>query len=351
MRVHLPGLLHTDTLSVVWDHCAFTTKIRHLATMLQSQGHDVIVYGSEHTDLPLTSGSEHVVCITDAMRDSWFGGPWPRDKVMDRWDVTSPCWDESNAAIIKEMTPRVEPGDLIALPIGSVHSDIARAFPDNISFESGVGYEGSWLPHRVFESHAWMHHTYGRQGINDGRYYDTVIPNAVDPGSFTFSSTPDDYILFLGRHIARKGLEVVREVAKHHRVITAGQDGPLPGVEYAGTVRGADRANLIANARVLLAPTQYIEPWGGVVVEAQISGIPVIASPWGGFTENIEEGFTGYLPHSLGGILTAISDCDWLNRADIRDHAISRYSLTAIAPLYSAYLDHLATLHSAGWYA
>ncbi len=346
--VHLVGLPHTDTVADTWDHCAFTCKTHKLSTMLMSQGHDVTLYGSERNDAPCT---EHVVCVTDSMRGEWWGGQWPTARVFDQWDATMPCWIGSNNAVIGAMSTRIQPGDLIALPIGSTHTSIASAFPDNISFESGVGYEGSWLPYRVFESHAWQHHTYGRQGINDGRYYDTVIPNAVDPDAFTYTDHPDDYILFLGRHTARKGLAVVEEVARHHRVITAGQDGPLEGIEYAGVVRGDDRAKLIANARVLLAPTQYIEPWGGVVVEAQVSGVPVIASPFGAFPENVEEGFSGYLPHTLREILTAVDACDTLNRADIRDHAISRYSLDAIAPLYSAYLDRLQTLHSAGWYA
>lgn len=345
--IHLLGLPHTDTVAVEWDHCAFTGKIRKLARMLTDQGHPVTLYGSERNDAPV---AEHVVCVTDEMRRRWFGDETWATRVFDRWDPTDPCWAESNAAIIKALAERLAPGDIIACPIGSVQRAVTDTYPGTLAVESGIGYEGSWLPHRCFESATWQHWTYGAQGITDGRYYDVVIPNAVVPADFTFRDDHDGYLLFLGRHTARKGLPVVQEIAKHHRVITAGQGGPLEGCEYAGVVHGKDRADLLAGARALLAPTGYVEPWGGCSVEAQMSGTPVIASPWGGFVENVEPGVTGFLPHTLGELLGAVESCDELDRREIHDRAVARFSLDAIAPQYDRWFTRLATLHGAGWY-
>ncbi len=56
-------------------------------------------------------------------------------------------------------------------------------------------------------------------------------------------------------------------------------------VAYAGEVGNAARAELLAGASCLLAPTLYLEPFGGVAVEAMLSGCPVVASDWGAFTE------------------------------------------------------------------
>lgn len=347
MRVHLPALPHTDTVRVKFDHCAFTKKCLHLATMLTSLGHHVVLYGSERNEADC---AEHVVCVTDAMRDDWFGGPWPEDRVFDRWDAADPCWAESDTAVIKAIAERLEPGDTIAIPIGTVQVAIVDAFPGVVAWESGVGYLGSWLPFRVFESHAWQHWTYGAQNIHDGRYYDTVIPNAVDPTDFTFRADHDGYLLFLGRHTERKGLAVVAELAKHHPVVSAGQGNPIPGVQHLGVVKGRERAALLAGARAVLAPTLYLEPFGGVAVEAQVSGTPVIASPFGAFTETVEPGVSGFLPHTLSELLAAVEACDTLDPYTIRQRAVERFSVDAVAPQYDTYLHRLETLHGEGWY-
>jgi glycosyltransferase involved in cell wall biosynthesis len=347
MRIHLVGLPHTDTIANVYDQCAFTGKIRRLAGMLTAQGHDVYLYAGERNDAPC---AEHIVCVTSTDRYRWFGDETYTDRVFDRWSHDDPCWTESSDVMIRHIQARIQPGDLIALPIGSVQAPIPAAFPDHTSFESGIGYEGSWLPYRVFESYAWMHHTYGRQNIHDGRYYDTVIPNPVDPSDFHFRPDDDGYVLFLGRHTERKGLAVVEEVAKHYPVVSAGQGGPIPGVAYLGVVRGEERAALLAGARALLCPTGYIEPWGGVAIEAQVSGTPVLCTDWGGFTENVEPGVAGFRCRSLGDFLWGVEACDDIDRDAMRRRALDLYSLDAVAPQYDRYLRQLDTLRGVGWY-
>lgn len=345
--VHLLGLPHTQTVKVEWDQCAFTGKIRRLADMLTSKGHEVILYGAERNDAAV---AEHVVCWDESDRKEWFGEETWAERVFDRWLETDPCWYESNMKMIGQMRLRMKPGDLIAMPIGTVQHAVSDAFPKNIAFESGIGYEGSWLPFRVFESYAWMHHTYGRQGIHDGRFYDAVIPNAFDPDDFQYRDDKDDYILFLGRHIPRKGLSIVEEVSKYFKVVTAGQGPEIEGVEYLGVVHGKEKAELIAGARALLAPTIYIEPFGGVAVEAQLSGTPVITTDFGAFPETVEQGVTGFRCHTLAEFLQAAEEVDDLLPEVIQQKAVAKYSTEVVADQYDSYLERLGTLSGEGWY-
>ncbi|WP_171110849.1 MULTISPECIES: glycosyltransferase [unclassified Streptomyces] len=127
-----------------------------------------------------------------------------------------------------------------------------------------------------------------------------VIRLPVNPSRYPFQEEKDDYLLFLGRVSAHKG---VREAAAFARA--AGLPLTVAGpawekdyldalladfphtVRYVGEVGGSARTRLIARARAQLVLSQpwggpfsgrWIEPGATVVSEAAASGTPVIAS-------------------------------------------------------------------------
>ena len=81
---------------------------------------------------------------------------------------------------------------------------------------------------KAYESYAWMHHLYGRYGINDGNPLDAVIPNFYRPDDFAVGDD-QGYLLFVGRQIRRKGIEHVVEIARRMKMplIIAGQGGRI----------------------------------------------------------------------------------------------------------------------------
>lgn len=349
LRIHLVGMPHLDPVRAT-EWCAFSQKIRKLCDLLSGLGHEVVYYGGAALEAEV---AEHVVVVTDEDRQRWFGPETWTEKVFDRWSPDDDCWREMAVASIVAIGHRVEPTDIIGLTMGRVQQPISDAFPDMVRAEVGIGYEGPILngTHWCVESEAWRHHLYGRYGINDGRWFDTVIPNWFEPDQLEYRAEKDDYILHLGRITERKGTAVVAEVAKHHRVILAGQGDPalVPGAEYVGVVTGDDKRKLLAGARALIAPTTYIEPFGGVAVEAMLSGTPVITTPWGAFSETVAPE-VGWKCHTLGEILEAIDNADRLEPADIRSYAIDRFTPEAVAPQYDRWLNQLATLYNQGWY-
>ena len=66
------------------------------------------------------------------------------------------------------------------------------------------------------------------------------------------------------------------------------------GAKYVGDVRGKEKADLLAGAKGFLFPTQIDEAFGLGMVEALMSGTPVICSDRGACPEIItpEVGFT-----------------------------------------------------------
>jgi len=345
-RVHLPALVHRDC-NADWEPDAYVGKIWRLARMLTESGHEVFVYGGPDTD---TAGTD-VTVVGDDDRHRWFGHETWADTVFNQFDPAAAPWLTMNGRTIAAMAERIEPADIVFLTMGTAQAPIRQAFPNHVVAECGVGYEGVLgdTP-RCFESEAWRHYIYGRTGLADGRYFDTVIPNSYDPADYLLADRPGTYLLFLGRLTARKGLEVVAELAKHHPVITAGQGDPLPGIEHVGVVRGAMKAALIAGARAVLCPTTYIEPFGGVAVEAMLSGVPVITSPFGAFSETVAHGVSGYRCSTLAEYHHAADAVDDLDPKTIRDWAVERYTLDVCARQYDRWLGQLATLYDRGWY-
>lgn len=346
-RIHIPALVHRDVTNR-WEPCAYTGKILRLCQMLTSKGHEVFLYSGPENDADVT---EHVTVVTAKDRKNWFGDETWEETVFNDYDANGPAWSTMNGRIITEIGKRLGQHDIIGLTMGYTQIALQQAFPHRVIAEVGVGYEG--VLHdtpRCFESEAWRHWIYGKTNLNDGRYYDTVIPNAFDPDDCQFSNQKEDYLLFMGRLTERKGLEVVRQLAKHHRVLTAGQGSPVEGAEHLGVVRGKEKAALLAGAKALICATQYIEPFGGVAVEAMMSGTPVIASPFGAFTETIQHGHSGFICHTLADFLAAADSVGDLKPEEVRDWALSRYSLDVCAIKYDGWIKRLGSLYGKGWY-
>ena len=224
--------------------------------------------------------------------------------------------------------------------------------------EFGIGYGGVFAKYKVFESAIWQHAVYGQTlgaCAANGNFYDAVIPNYFDPADFEFSAEKDDYFLYVGRVTQRKGVAVAEAACKREgaRLIIAGPVGdytPTYG-EAIGPVGVQERSRLMSRARALFAPTQYLEPFGGVTVEARLCGTPVLATPWGAFVEHVTPGVDGYLPHTLNDWVYAMGQAETLDRHRIRRMAVERFGQDNVRHQYQSYFERLLGLWGEGWNA
>lgn len=348
MELHFVGLPHTETIKE-YEWCAYTMKLLHMGQICKLIGYETVLYGS---CLDEGDFGEVVEVVTKEDRENWFGHIDWNTTVFGGWEPNDEWWVTMNNRTIAEMKQRVKPGDSICIIAGRCQQAIAEAFPNNTILEWAVGYEGI-LPntHHCFESEIWRHHIYGRMGISDGAFFDTVIPNSFDSQDFLFRERKEDYFLYLGRMTPRKGLAIVEEIARHHTVVTAGQgDVRVPGAEHLGVIRGTLKAEVLSKAKALICPTTYIEPFGGVAVEAQLSGTPVLSTDFGAFTETVDHGVTGYRCRNLKEFLKAAEDVNKLDYKQIQLSAQSKYSLEAVAPQWQRWYNQIGTLYKGGWY-
>ena len=72
-----------------------------------------------------------------------------------------------------------------------------------------------------------------------------------------------------------------------------------PGVEYIGEIDDRHKSKFLGEARALLFPIDWPEPFGLAMIEAMACGTPVLAFRNGAVPEVIDEGVTGYVVDSM----------------------------------------------------
>jgi glycosyltransferase involved in cell wall biosynthesis len=354
MNLHVVSLPHTQT-TTEYLHCAFTEKVRKFCDMMKPLGHTIYLYASEDNE---AACDELITCITKEEQAELIGVTGPHDIYKPSFDPNDRHWILFNSRAIEAMRARAHPRDLVLVIGGYAHSPIAYALPEMMTVEFGVGYSGVFADYRVFESYAWMHTVYGElygSHATRGRFYDRVIPNYFDPDAFEFKPKKDDYLMFIGRLNEDKGVGVAIDTAKAldmPLVVCGFGDYPLPSwVDYRGVVGVEERSKLMSSARAVLAPTLYLEPFGGVSVEPQFCGTPVITTDFGAFPENVIHGVTGFRCHTLKDFINAVKMVDALDPYECMAHAVQNFSMKVVGPKYDAYFNDLEDLWGAGWYS
>lgn len=142
-----------------------------------------------------------------------------------------------------------------------------------------------------------------------------VIYHGVDTEKFSFGVLGGEYLAFLGRYIKEKGVVEAITASRQaglplrmvgddvYRVLSYYQTKVLPYlkksvVEDETFLGEADRSSFLKNAKALLFPILWEEPFGLVMIEAMACGTPVIAFARGSVPEVIKDGETGFIINS-----------------------------------------------------
>jgi glycosyltransferase involved in cell wall biosynthesis len=189
-----------------------------------------------------------------------------------------------------------------------------------------------------------------------------VIHHGIDADRFPVGRGEGGYVLFLGRMSPDKGahraVAAAREAgvplklaakmrsADEHTYYTDLVEPILgPAAEYVGEVDERRKLDLLANARALLFPIRWSEPFGLVMVEALACGTPVIAYPEGAAPEVIEDGLTGYFADSIAEMAEAITKIATIDRAACRASVTGHFSAQRMV---DEHLELIAEMKSSG---
>lgn len=356
MRFHILSLPHTVTRKD-YSACAFTQKVLKMCKMMMARGHTVYHYGHKDSEVECT---EHIpVTFDEDLQIAYGSYDWRKE--FFKHNTSDHAHRIFNHRAIVEVGKRKQRNDFLLCFWGYAHEPVADAHPDLIAIEPGIGCTNKpFTKQSIFESYAVMNVVYGKYDRSP-HWYDAVIPNYFDPIDFEFNPTPRDYFLFVGRIIDSKGIGIAIDVTKRLgvRLLVAGQGdlasirNPIPDhVTVMGYVEPRERCEIMRNAKALLAPTHFNEPFGGVTIEALFCGTPTITTDWGGFAENNLHGVTGYRCRTIEQFVWAAKNIDKISREACREWAMKNFSLDRIALMYEEHFNTVLKVYdgSGGFY-
>ena len=171
-----------------------------------------------------------------------------------------------------------------------------------------------------------------------------MVYNAVDPAEYQPILRPHekgDFVIQLARISPSKAQHLSIELARRAGVhlVLAGKIDPDAtdyfkreiqphigsSVEWHENISGEDKARLLAEARAMVFPIQWEEPFGMAMIEAMVSGTPVLATPRGAAREVVDDGITGWIAPDIDGLLDAYRRLDEIDLRRCAAHAAGRF--------------------------
>lgn len=189
----------------------------------------------------------------------------------------------------------------------------------------------------------WMVKVYASSGFTAKRVY-----NGIDLKKYSFKRKKGDRLLFLSRISKIKAPHLAIEVAKKANMgldvvgSTSFIDDPAyveyvkslcdgEKIRFVGEVSHAVKLNYLQNAKALVVPSSWGEPFGLHVVESMAVGTPVLALPDGGIAETVREG--GILCKDVDSMVDALKDVERIKPNACRKNG-ERFSKEIMAKNY-----------------
>lgn len=167
------------------------------------------------------------------------------------------------------------------------------------------------------------------------------------------SAKSGNYVAFLGRMSPEKrpdraigiaralgiSLKIAAKVDRADEAYFRAKIAPLlngPGVEFIGEINEHQKTKFLGEARALLFPVDWPEPFGLSMIEAMACGTPVLAFRCGSVPEIVDENVTGCIVDTIEEAIAALPRVIALDRKNVRQRFDRRFSATRMAKDYVA---------------
>src|SRR5690348_6221809 len=310
--------------------------VSYLTEELVRQGHEVTLFasGDSHTAAKLVRCSDMALRLNPAVKDHLPYHIVMMDEVRQRaddFDVLHFHTDLLHFPFVRDLAGRT---------VSTVHGrlDLPDLRPFFVAFQEVPLVSISREQRRALPRHLnWVGNVYHG------------LPRDLLP----FNSNPSGgYLAYLGRIspekrpdraieiAARAGLPL-KMAAKVDRVdqeywnnVIAPMVKARPNVEFLGEINELQKADFLGNARALLFPIDWPEPFGLVTIEAMACGTPVIAFRAGSVPEIVDDGVSGFIVANVDEAVDAVSRAAALDRAKVRAAFEHRFTVERMTERY-----------------
>ena len=118
-----------------------------------------------------------------------------------------------------------------------------------------------------------------------------------------------------------------------------------PHVEFLGEINESQKTSFLGNARALLFPIDWPEPFGLVMIEALACATPVIAFRRGSVEEVLEDGVTAFIVDGVDEAVSAAGRIASIERKRCRAEFERRFSARVMCQRYiDAYQRSIALM-------
>ncbi|OGY50862.1 MAG: hypothetical protein A3B89_04100 [Candidatus Buchananbacteria bacterium RIFCSPHIGHO2_02_FULL_40_13] len=170
-----------------------------------------------------------------------------------------------------------------------------------------------------------------------------VIYNGIDLEHFRFNKKGGEHFIWIARMNKHKGVENAIAVCErlNIKLLLAGRIDPTQQeyfekvikphinkkIQYVGELKDSELSDFYGNAKALLYPIEWEEPFGLVVAEAMACGTPVIAYKRGSMEELVKNGESGFVIESdIEKLIEAMGKIDQIDRSAVRRQAKDNFS-------------------------
>jgi glycosyltransferase involved in cell wall biosynthesis len=274
--------------------------VSYLTEELVRLGHDVTLFASGDS---ITS-SRLVPCARTALR----------------LDPSVPDMLPYHLTMLDEVYRRLDEFDVLHFHIDHLHYPLMRPFADRIVTTLHGRLDLPDLPdfYSAFPKLPLISISDSQRRPMPPVNWLSTVYHGLPKDLLPFKERPDPgYLAFLGRISREKGPERAIEIAirtgaqlkmaakvdaadeRYWREEIAPMIAGHPTIEFVGEINEHQKAKFLGNARALLFPIDWPEPFGLVMIEAMACGTPVIAFDRGSVSEVVDDGITGFVVGSV----------------------------------------------------
>ena len=270
-----------------------------------------------------------------------------------RLNPSNPDWLMWHTVMLDQVFAEADDFDVIHFHVDYLHYPLVRHCPTPCltTMHGRLDLPDLAPLHRHFREQGLVSISNNQRLPLAGSRWLSTVYHGLPENLYKFHPKADDYFAFVGRISPEKRVDRAIAIAKacgtrikiaakvdradrayFDRDIAPLLDDPL--VEFVGEIGEDAKGDFMGNAKALLFPIDWPEPFGLVMIESIACGTPVIAWRCGSVPEVIDPGVSGFIVDDMEDAIAAARKIDSLDRRACRGTFERRFTSHRMAARY-----------------